>query len=84
MPQKEFRDDTATSPLGLSLPDGTGRRVLVTGATGGVGSLAIALLANAGYEVVASSGKSEATDMLKAIGAAEVIDREEFSENDNS
>jgi acrylyl-CoA reductase (NADPH) len=55
--------------------------VLVTGATGGVGSLAIALLANAGYEVVASSGKPDATDLLKAIGATQVIDRAEFSEN---
>ena len=44
-------------------------QVLVTGATGGVGSIAVALLANAGYEVVASSGKADQADMLKAIGA---------------
>jgi acrylyl-CoA reductase (NADPH) len=55
-------------------------QVLVTGATGGVGSIAVALLANAGYEVVASSGKADQADLLKAIGAREVIDRAEFSE----
>ncbi|MEZ5572546.1 MAG: YhdH/YhfP family quinone oxidoreductase [Halioglobus sp.] len=55
-------------------------QVLVTGATGGVGSIAVALLANAGYKVVASSGKASQTDMLKSIGAVEVVDRAEFSE----
>jgi putative YhdH/YhfP family quinone oxidoreductase len=54
--------------------------VLVTGATGGVGSIAVALLANAGYEVVASTGKADYADMLKAIGARAVIDRAEFGE----
>jgi acrylyl-CoA reductase (NADPH) len=54
--------------------------VLVTGATGGVGSIAVALLASAGYEVVASSGKSDQAEMLKAIGAREVIDRAELGE----
>jgi alcohol dehydrogenase len=54
--------------------------VLVTGATGGVGSIAVALLANAGYEVVASSGKPEQSDYLKSIGAGEVIDRNALSE----
>ncbi|GAB5450224.1 MAG: YhdH/YhfP family quinone oxidoreductase [Halioglobus sp.] len=54
--------------------------VLVTGATGGVGSIAVALLASAGYNVVASSGKADQTEMLKRIGAAEVIDRTELSE----
>jgi alcohol dehydrogenase len=49
--------------------------VLVTGATGGVGSIAVALLAEAGYEVVASSGKSDQADYLKGLGAAQVIDR---------
>jgi len=53
--------------------------VLVTGATGGVGSIAVALLANRGYEVVASSGKPEQTDYLKSIGAADVVDRAQFS-----
>lgn len=54
--------------------------VLVTGATGGVGSIAIALLANAGYDVVASSGKAEQTDYLKSLGAKEVIARSTLSE----
>jgi len=55
-------------------------QVLVTGATGGVGSIAVALLAHAGYEVVASSGKPGQADLLKSIGAREVIDRAEFAE----
>jgi acrylyl-CoA reductase (NADPH) len=49
--------------------------ILVTGATGGVGSVSIDLLAAAGYQVVASTGKPEAEDRLKALGAAEVIGR---------
>jgi alcohol dehydrogenase len=63
--------------MGLTTDKG---QVLVTGATGGVGSIAVALLANAGYEVVASSGKADQADMLRAIGAREVIDRAEFAE----
>lgn len=55
--------------------------VLVTGAAGGVGSVAVALLAKLGYEVVASSGRAEAEgDYLRTLGAAEVIDRAELSE----
>ena len=53
-------------------------RVLVTGATGGVGSIAVGILARRGYEVVASSGKDE-PGYLRALGAAEVISREETS-----
>jgi acrylyl-CoA reductase (NADPH) len=49
--------------------------VLVTGATGGVGSVAVALLARLGHRVVASTGKASEADYLKALGAAEVIDR---------
>jgi len=49
--------------------------ILVTGASGGVGSIAIAILAGLGYTVAASTGKLEEADYLKAIGAAEVIDR---------
>ncbi|HEV7852861.1 MAG TPA: oxidoreductase [Mycobacterium sp.] len=49
--------------------------IVVTGATGGVGSVSIDLLAAAGYEVVASTGKAEATERLKALGAADVIGR---------
>jgi acrylyl-CoA reductase (NADPH) len=53
-----------------------GKEVLVTGAGGGVGSVAIAILAERGYRVVASSGRPELTDYLKGIGAAEIIDRQ--------
>jgi acrylyl-CoA reductase (NADPH) len=49
--------------------------IVVTGATGGVGSVAVDLLSAAGYEVVASTGKPEATDRLKDLGAADVIPR---------
>jgi putative YhdH/YhfP family quinone oxidoreductase len=50
--------------------------ILVTGATGGVGSLAVGILAKAGYRVVAVTGKASAVDFLKALGAAEVLGRE--------
>jgi acrylyl-CoA reductase (NADPH) len=49
--------------------------VLVTGATGGVGSVAIALLATLGFKVVASTGKASEADYLRRLGATEVIDR---------
>jgi acrylyl-CoA reductase (NADPH) len=52
--------------------------VLVTGAAGGVGSIAIALLARLGFKVVASTGRPEESDYLKGLGAATVIDRKEF------
>jgi putative YhdH/YhfP family quinone oxidoreductase len=53
--------------------------VLVTGATGGVGSTAVGILSQRGYEVVASSGKAEEHGYLRELGAAEVISREETS-----
>lgn len=53
--------------------------ILVTGATGGVGSVAIALLAKAGYKVVASSGKASEADYLKSLGATDIIDRNTLS-----
>ena len=53
--------------------------ILVTGASGGVGSVAIALLHKLGYRVIASTGKLAEKDYLKALGAAEVIDRSLFS-----
>jgi len=53
--------------------------ILVTGATGGVGSVAIALLAKAGYKVVASSGKASEGDYLQSLGAADIIDRNTLS-----
>ena len=55
--------------------------VLVTGATGGVGSLAVAILGQAGYPVTAVTGKPEAADFLTSIGATEVIDREQLLES---
>jgi acrylyl-CoA reductase (NADPH) len=54
--------------------------VLVTGASGGVGSVAIALLARAGFKVVASTGKTNESDYLKALGARDVVDRNEFAQ----
>jgi acrylyl-CoA reductase (NADPH) len=54
--------------------------VLVTGASGGVGSVAIALLARAGFNVVASTGKADEADYLKALGARTIIDRNELSQ----
>lgn len=53
--------------------------VLVTGASGGVGSVAIAILSGWGYKVVASTGKLAEADYLKALGAFEVIDRAALS-----
>jgi acrylyl-CoA reductase (NADPH) len=53
--------------------------IVVTGATGGVGSLAIDMLAGRGYEVVAISGKPEADGYLKEIGAAKVLRRQEIN-----
>lgn len=63
---------------GVSPQDGP---VLVTGAAGGVGSIAISLLADAGYHVVASTGRMAAEgDYLRWLGASEIIDRHELSE----
>jgi acrylyl-CoA reductase (NADPH) len=53
--------------------------ILVTGASGGVGSIAIAILAGSGYRVVASTGKLAEADYLKSLGAGEVIDRAALS-----
>lgn len=54
--------------------------VLVTGAAGGVGSVATAILAKRGYQVVASTGRADAHDYLRLLGATTVIDRSPFSE----
>ena len=54
--------------------------VLVTGAAGGVGSVAVALLAARGYEVHASTGRPEEADYLVGLGASEIVDRAELSE----
>ena len=53
--------------------------VLVTGANGGVGSVAVALLSKLGHRVVASTGRMQEADFLKRLGAAEVISRDELS-----
>src|SRR5258706_7658630 len=54
--------------------------ILVTGATGGVGSVAVAILAHRGYRVVASTGKMAEAPYLQSLGAAEAIDRTELSQ----
>ena len=56
-----------------------GGEVLVTGATGGVGSVAVALLSKLGHRVVAATGKAAEADYLKTLGAAAVIDRAELA-----
>jgi len=61
---------------GIQPPDG---KILVTGANGGVGNVAIALLAKLGYTVVASTGRTAEAQYLKALGASQVIDRSELS-----
>lgn len=54
--------------------------ILVTGATGGVGSLAVAILAKAGYQVTAATGKLSETDYLKKLGASDVLERTAVTE----
>lgn len=53
--------------------------ILVTGASGGVGSVAVALLSRLGYTVVAMSGKSERAEGLRALGASRIVSRTEYS-----
>jgi acrylyl-CoA reductase (NADPH) len=53
--------------------------VVVTGAAGGVGSVAIAILAKQGFHIIASTGRAGESDYLKSLGAAEIIDRAELS-----
>lgn len=52
-----------------------GREVLVTGAVGGVGSVAVAILAKLGYKVAASTGRPQLHDYLRSLGATEILDR---------
>jgi acrylyl-CoA reductase (NADPH) len=59
-------------------PDST-KEVLVTGAAGGVGSIAVAILAKLGYRVVASTGRAELGDYLRSLGASDIIDRTTLS-----
>lgn len=58
---------------------GVGGEVLVTGATGGVGSLAVALLSSLGHQVVASTGKASEEAYLRQLGASAIIDRAELA-----
>jgi acrylyl-CoA reductase (NADPH) len=66
----------ALEAQGLKAGDG---EVLVTGAAGGVGSVAIALLSGLGHRVIASTGRASEADYLKSLGAADVIDRASLS-----
>ena len=54
--------------------------ILVTGAAGGVGSVAVAILAKLGYTVVAATGRAQEGEYLKALGAATIMDRKELTE----
>jgi acrylyl-CoA reductase (NADPH) len=63
---------------GLRPPDGP---VIVTGASGGVGSMSVALLARRGYEVEASTGRTEEEPWLRSLGAARVLGRDELDES---
>lgn len=54
--------------------------IVVTGASGGVGSVAISVLSKLGYHVIASTGRASEADYLKGLGASEIIDRAELSE----
>ncbi|MCZ9309889.1 MDR family oxidoreductase [Corynebacterium uberis] len=64
---------------GIAAPEGP---ILVTGATGGVGSVAIMLLAALGYEVTAATGRAaEHSDYLRGLGASDIIDRAELTDN---
>jgi acrylyl-CoA reductase (NADPH) len=73
-----------TAAMSVELLEGRGLKpgdgpVLVLGATGGVGSLAVDMLAGLGHEVHASTGKADEADMLRELGAVEVLSREETS-----
>jgi acrylyl-CoA reductase (NADPH) len=61
---------------GLKPEDG---EVMVSGASGGVGSISVSLLATLGYRVVASTGRLSEVDYLRSLGAAEVMDRSQYS-----
>ncbi len=67
---------TALEDGGVTPEKGT---VIVTGAAGGVGSVAVALLAERGYKVAAVTGRAETADYLRQLGASEVVTREEMS-----
>lgn len=68
----------ALEERGLTPERAAGREIVVTGAAGGVGSVAVALLAKLGYNVTAVSGRAEARDYLRELGARQVIGRDEL------
>jgi acrylyl-CoA reductase (NADPH) len=77
-----------TSGIGLYKMEKMGQNpgkgpIVISGATGGVGSMATGILAKAGYEVIASSGKPEMADYLKELGANQVVDREFINDDSN-
>ena len=61
------------------LAPGVDGEVLVTGASGGVGSVAVAVLAHLGYDVAASTGRAESHDYLRSLGASAIVDRNELA-----
>ena len=67
----------ALEEAGITPDRGT---IVVTGASGGVGSIAVAILAKLGYTVAAVSGKADAGDFLRGLGAAEILSRDEMSQ----
>jgi len=67
--------------LALEKADALGGDVLVTGSAGGVGSVAVALLARLGHRAIASTGRPEQADYLRSLGAADVIDRHQFDDH---
>jgi len=69
------------SVMALERADVTPQRgpIVVTGAAGGVGSVAVAILAKLGYAIIASTGRPAEVDYLKGLGATEIIDRKELS-----
>jgi putative YhdH/YhfP family quinone oxidoreductase len=77
-----------TAGIGLHKMERMGQKpdqgpVVVSGASGGVGSLAVGIFSRAGYEVMASTGKEQAADLLKSLGATKIVDRE-FINDDSS
>ncbi|MCV5263862.1 oxidoreductase, partial [Escherichia coli] len=62
--------------LGVTTDKG---EILVTGAAGGVGSTAVALLSKLGYRVAAVTGRVEESDYLRGLGASQILGRDEFS-----
>ena len=75
-----------TAGIGLYKMEKMGQKpaqgpIVVSGATGGVGSMAVGILAKAGYEVIASTGKEEMKDYLKSLGASKIVDREYINDD---